>query len=98
MRQPWNRELAHSEVPRGVAGPRQLQIVAVAERQLDPLAFELVWNHAVVDALDLRHAAVAAVIQPATLALHLGCVDRAHTPHLIGDDEVGPRLLPARLD
>ena len=42
--------------------------------------------------------AVAAVIQPPPFAMHFRHVDRAHAPHLLGDDEVGPRLLLARLD
>ena len=37
--------------------------------------------------------AVAAVEQPTAVATHLRRVDRAHAPHLLGDDEVGPRLL-----
>ena len=81
-----------------MARPLDVEIVAVAEGQLNVFAFELVGNDAVVDALDLRGLAVAAVIQAPPFAMHFRHVDGAHAPHLLGDDEVGPRLLLARLD
>ena len=61
MLQPRNRELADPEIPFGVTGPLDVEIVAIVEWQLEPLAFELVGDDAVVDPPDLRAAAVASV-------------------------------------
>ena len=93
-----NRELADPEIPRRMPRPLDVEIVAVPERQLNALALELVGDDAVVDAFDLCRLAVAAVIEAAPLAVHLRHVDRSRAPHLFGDHEIRPRLLPARLD
>ena len=50
--QPGDGELADAEVPVGMAGPLDIEIVAIVEGQLDAFALELVDDRAVVDALD----------------------------------------------
>ena len=81
-----------------MSGPLHVELVAIVERHRRVLAFQFIGNHAVVDARDRGPHAVALVKQPAAIPLDLGGVNRANAPHLLGDHEVGPRLLPARLD
>lgn len=67
MAEPWQGKLADVEVPVGVAGPFEVEGLAVVELEGDLLAEELVDDGAVVDAADGDEAAVVPVGEAAEL-------------------------------
>ncbi len=64
MFQKRNREFADPEIPVGMAGPFDIEIVAIVERSLDLSAHQLIDDDAIVDAMD---RAVFEVELPAAL-------------------------------
>ncbi len=93
MAQPRNRRLAEPEVPGRMADPLHRQVVAVVERHRMAGALELVGNDAVEDAAD-RHLAPAGVAdQRAAAHGDVLRIDGRDAPELLGEHEVGLRLL-----
>ena len=94
----WERELADAEVPVGVAGPLDVERVAVVEGELDVLALELVDDGPVVDAVDGDLAAIALVEEAIALFAEFGDVDGGDVEFVLVDVEVGEGLLVVGID
>ena len=92
------RELADAEVPVGVAGPLDVERVAVVEGQLDVLALEFVDDGAVVDTVDRDVAAIALVEEAVALFAEFGDVDGGDVEFVLVDVEVREGLLVVGID
>ena len=91
-------EFADAEVPVGMAGPLDVEGVAVVEGELDVLALELVDDGAVVDAVDGDVAAVALIEEAVALFAEFGDVDGGDVELVLVDVEVGEGLLMVGVD
>ncbi len=89
-------ELADAEVPVGVAGPLDVELVAVVEGELDFFALQLVDDGAVVDAVDGDLAAIAEVEEAVAVLDEAGDVDGGDAEFVFVDVEVGEGLLAGR--
>ena len=92
------RELADTEVPVGVSGPLDLQVVAIVEGKLDVFALDLIDDGTVVDAVDGDLAAVALVEEAIVLFAEFCDVDGDNMEPVFVDVEVGEGLLVGWVD
>jgi hypothetical protein len=92
------RELADAEVPVGMAGPLDLEVVPVVEGEVDLFALEFVDDGAVVDAVDGDVAAVAMVEEAIAAFDEGGDVDGGDAELVLIDVEVGEGLLVGGVD
>src|SRR5258708_40203325 len=81
-----------------MAGPRDVERVAVVEGELDVLAFEFVDDGSVIDAVDGDFAAGALVEQAVALLAEVGDVDGGDVEVVFVDVEIGESFLVAGVD
>ena len=81
-----------------MAGPLDVEVVAVVEGELDVLALELVDDGAVVDAVDGNLAAGMFVEEAVALFAQPGNVDGGNVELVLVDVEVGAGLLLVGVD
>ena len=94
----WEGEFADAEVPVGMAGPLDVERVAVVEGEVDVFALELVDDGAVVDAVDGDLAAIAFVEEAVALLAEFGDVDGGDVELVFVDVEVGEGFLVVGVD
>ena len=81
-----------------MAGPLNVEVVAVVEGELDVLALELVDDGAVVDAMDGDPATIALIEEAVVLFAKFGDVDGGYAEFVFVDMEVGQGLLVVGFD
>ncbi len=91
-------EFADAEVPVGMAGPLDVERVAIVEGELDVFALELVDDGAIVDAMDGDLAVFALIEEAVALLAEFGYVDGGDVELVFVDVEVGEGLLTVGID
>jgi hypothetical protein len=94
----WEGEFADAEVPVGVAGPLDVERVAIVEREPDLFALEFVDDGPVVDAVNGNFAAGALIEEAVALLAKVGDVDSGDVEFVLIDVEVGEGLLVGWVD
>src|SRR6202162_2642481 len=97
MSQRRQRVLRPAEIPVGMSGPGDVEVLAEIDRELDPLVGELVEDQSVVDAQYARHLCVTVVPELPPAFFDPGRVYRPHAPELLGEGEVHEGLLRRRV-
>jgi hypothetical protein len=94
----WEGEFADAEVPVGMAGPFDVERVAIVEGELDVFALEFVDNGPVVDAVDGDVTAGALIEEAVALLAKGGDVDGGDVEFVLVDVEVGEGFLVIGVD
>ena len=92
------RKFADAEVPIGVAGPLDVERVAIVEGELDVLSLELVDDGSVVDAVNGDFAAIALVEEAVALFAEFGDVVGCDVEFVLVDVVVGVGFLLVGID
>src|ERR1700751_4485533 len=81
-----------------MSSPFDIEVVAEVERQRDSLALQFIDDGAVVNALDRNLLAILLIEELAVLLADLRDADGSNAEHLLGQQEVGTRLLLFGMD
>ena len=94
----WEREFADSKVPVGMAGPLDVEIVSIIERELDFLVLEVVDDGAVIYTVDGDLAAFSLVKEAVALLAEFCDVDGGDVELVLVDVKVGEGFLVVGVD
>src|SRR5580698_2270136 len=88
------RELADAEIPVGMPGPFHVQVISKIERRLDLLSLQLIYDHAIVDAVN-RYIAMKQTVAPFA---DIGQRHRPNAAVFLGHEEIRQSLVMIVLD
>jgi hypothetical protein len=94
----WKGEFADAEIPVGMAGPFNVEWIAIVEREMEVFALEFVDDGSVVDPVDGNFAAGALIEEAVALLAKVGDVDGGDVEFVFVDVEIGKGLLVGWVD
>jgi hypothetical protein len=94
----WERKFADAEVPVRMAGPLDIERIAVVEGELDIFTLELVDDRSIVDAMNGDLPAIALIEEAVALLAEFGDVYRGDVELVFVDVEIGQRFLVSGID